>query len=509
MGFPEIVITKVHADPYDDIVMPYSGEKPPKEQVLQNLHISTCLHQLEVVLKIRQKAEDIFTRIFADCIKLNDRLSKLDGRVQDLKEQSFGIQKLMESHSPENFMTAGSDEIVSLVHRVPGGLFNRSTSPAEVNTRRDYAAEMIPLNKFNRFWPCLEIAVNVPAERDLVVAHKYTNPRFFFDRWIDDMSNWRSRQGEKKTQFKKMFHDRHLREIEESSIAIIHPIERNYVDDMGNNYVKKIGMEKDLGKYDRVDKRLMRRERSKVQLVYGSGTLIDDTKIEKEEDYKLKEVDDVSMPSPAKLAKRMSEVPVPNLHKPLEMPQFSAETKILLETGVTPGPSGGRESFGIPPDSAPQFLKYGSMNVIDAIRKGSTVQMLRPSLPDRHLPSLPEENSPADSDVVFSGMKERFKSRAEEEGTLDLPHLPTQRQEDRSSIIADAPPLPSRSPQEPYTLSTDLNMSTDSIGEPSPRGSDLPEMTFQPGSIEAESFYKSESNHPVAPVPPRATPTPI
>ena len=78
-------------------------------------------------------------------------------------------------------------------------------------------------------------------------------------------------------------------------------------------------------------------------------------------------------------------------------------------------------------------------------------------------------------------------------------------------MAMDAPPLPSRSPHEPLALAEKSNTSQN--GEPSPRRS-LPRRSpspdvFQPGSLKAEEFYKSESNHPVPPVPPpRTNPTP-
>lgn len=503
MGFPSIVVVHGYNDPYDDSVMPVSGDKPPREKVLQNLHVSTCFQQLARVLVIRKKAEEIFTRVFSDCTELNERLAKLDERMQDLKAQSLGIQKLMENHSPESFMGVSADEIVSLVHRVPGGLFNRSSSPAEVNARRDEATELIPLNKFNRFWPCLETSVGHPATRDWICAHAYTNPRFFFERWVEDQSTWRDKQQEKKEEMKRFFSDRRNKEIEESKVAIIVPIERNYVDDRGAHYVKKVGIERDLGYYNRVEDRLLKRERSTKKLVYGTGTILESSDIHEEEAYQLKELEEEDelpeeIGTPLQ-AKRLSKAPVPNLHKPIDTPNFDDPVAKFLETGRTPG--GSLSVNGPPPDDGLSLIKNSSMRMMDAIRKGSRVGDLRAAGNGRTLPRVPRASQ---SDVIYSGMKERFESRAEEEGASDLPRLPEQLSVDPMAI--DAPPLPSRSPHEPLALAEKSN--TSQSGEPSPRRSPSPDV-FQPGSLKAEAFYKSESNHPVPPVPPpRTGPTP-
>ena len=79
------------------------------------------------------------------------------------------------------------------------------------------------------------------------------------------------------------------------------------------------------------------------------------------------------------------------------------------------------------------------------------------------------------------------------------------------SVVLDAPPLPSRSPHEQLDDLPELKSTTNVFGEKgsSPRPSTPPRITgFQPGSLEAEEFYKSQSNHPIPPVPPRSSPTP-
>lgn len=504
MGFPSVVITDVKPDAYDDRVMPFHGD-PAKGEVLQNLHIATCFSQLEKVLAIRGRAEQIFNRVFSECQQLNERIASLDQRMQDLKEQSHDIQKMMENHSPECFMSVSANEIVSLVHSVPGGLFNRSTAPEEVNQRRDETDELVPLNNFNRFWPCLEIGVGVPADKNWICSHSYTNPRFFFEKWVEDQASWRAKEDEKKEEVKKVFNARREKELEEASATPILPIERHYVDDAGRHYVKTIGEERDLGSYNRVERRF-KREISRKELIYGSGIKLEDSDVNETEAYKLKEIEEEIEPEPfvsedALAPKRLSENPVPNLHKPLDMPRmFSQSMNQYLDTGITPGSV---------VDENPGLLKQSSIRAIEAIRKGSSAAAFRPNLLDRTLPKVPED--PSQSDIVYSGMKERFESRAEEEGTGDLPRLPA-RMYKSESVVLDAPPLPSRSPHEQLDDLPELKSTTNVFGEKgsSPRPSTPPRITgFQPGSLEAEEFYKSQSNHPIPPVPPRSSPTPV
>ena len=85
----------------------------------------------------------------------------------------------------------------------------------------------------------------------------------------------------------------------------------------------------------------------------GTGTILESSDIQEEEAYQLKEVEEEEDELPAEIGtpsqeKRLSKVPVPNLHKPIDTPDFDDPVAKFLETGRTPG--GSLSVNGPPPD---------------------------------------------------------------------------------------------------------------------------------------------------------------
>jgi len=248
--------------------------------------------------------------------------------------------------------------------------------------------------------------------------------------------------------------------------------------------------------------------------VYGAGTALDPELFPNEEAYVLKESrtnlfegEDVEEhddrfvgPTPKYYDKvRLSAMPVPNITRPSNMPKYyigSYNGEPSQEDMLT---SPDFDEF----DDFDPKKNIDGLSMTEAIRKGSSIAAPRSNSTVsfnklRSLPQLPGENS--QGDILYVGMKQRFYSKTEEEGAMQLPQLVEANQQEDA---IDAPPLPRKSP-------TDFNLAQSNgsvhashfLSESNRIKDEEPADFFEPGSLQEQQFLKSQSNHPVAPVPP-------